>query len=347
MLIALLLVLGVDLVVIVAFVASVVVRKRWISRQPGAFRGAIRVGDGDLAGLGPSWSRGYGRWVRDVLVWNKGPFLFRTQLVPADGLAEERVARSGEITWLGDQPAVIVFVSGEAMIDVATAGDQVDLAPGSLRAVRRGGARANHPARVRLSATHRQEADDRPVITRRRGAAQMPITEYEQGSPFPGAVGRTVEESEPAWPAPRRAKDGAPNVLFFVLDDVGYGQLSCFGGLVETPNIDRVAAQRSAVREHAHDRALLAHPVEHPDGPQPSLQRRRLHHGTGHRLPRLRRADAVRERHASRDVAGARLQHLLPRQVASVPVGGQHAGRAVPSLAAGTRLRAVLRLPRW
>ena len=32
-------------------------------------------------------------------------------------------------------------------------------------------------------------------------------------------------------------------MLFFVLDDVGYGQLSCFGGLVETPNIDRVAAQ--------------------------------------------------------------------------------------------------------
>jgi arylsulfatase len=30
-------------------------------------------------------------------------------------------------------------------------------------------------------------------------------------------------------------------VLFFVLDDVGYGQLSCFGGLVETPVIDSLA----------------------------------------------------------------------------------------------------------
>ena len=68
------------------------------------------------------------------------------------------------------------------------------------------------------------------------------VTEYQQGSTFPGVIGRTVEESTPAWPAPFRAKDGAPNVLFFVLDDVGYGQLSCFGGLVETPNIDRVAA---------------------------------------------------------------------------------------------------------
>ena len=69
------------------------------------------------------------------------------------------------------------------------------------------------------------------------------IEEYRPGSAFPGEIGRTVEESSPAWPAPVRARDGAPNVLFFVLDDVGYGQLSSFGGLVETPNIDRVAAQ--------------------------------------------------------------------------------------------------------
>ncbi len=68
------------------------------------------------------------------------------------------------------------------------------------------------------------------------------VAEYEQGTPFPGVLNRTVEESSPAWPAPVRAADGAPNVLFVVLDDVGYGQLSCFGGLVDTPNIDRVAA---------------------------------------------------------------------------------------------------------
>jgi arylsulfatase A-like enzyme len=68
------------------------------------------------------------------------------------------------------------------------------------------------------------------------------LVEYPPGSEFPGVIGRTVQESSPAWPKPSRAKDGAPNVLFCVLDDVGYGQLSCFGGLVDTPNIDRVAA---------------------------------------------------------------------------------------------------------
>jgi arylsulfatase len=67
------------------------------------------------------------------------------------------------------------------------------------------------------------------------------LIEYEPGTAFPGVIGRTADASSPGWPQPIRAKEGAPNVLFFILDDVGYGQLSCFGGLVETPNIDRVA----------------------------------------------------------------------------------------------------------
>ncbi len=71
--------------------------------------------------------------------------------------------------------------------------------------------------------------------------AYMALVEYESGKPFPGVIGRTIGESSPAWPAPLRAKKDSPNVLFIVLDDVGYGQMSCFGGLVDTPNIDRLA----------------------------------------------------------------------------------------------------------
>jgi arylsulfatase len=70
----------------------------------------------------------------------------------------------------------------------------------------------------------------------------MTIKTYKDGTPFTGVIGRTVEESSPAWPDSPRPPAGAPNVLFFVLDDVGYGQLSCFGGLVETPVIDSLAA---------------------------------------------------------------------------------------------------------
>jgi hypothetical protein len=87
MLIALLALLGVNLIVIVVLLAGVLSRKRWITRQPGAFKGAIRVVDGAVPGLGLKWKRGYGRWVRDILVWTKAPFLFRNELVVADSLA--------------------------------------------------------------------------------------------------------------------------------------------------------------------------------------------------------------------------------------------------------------------
>lgn len=70
----------------------------------------------------------------------------------------------------------------------------------------------------------------------------MPLTEYPPGTAFPGVIGRTFAESEPAWPAPLRAKPGAPNVLYIVLDDIGFGQLGCYGSPIHTPNLDRLAA---------------------------------------------------------------------------------------------------------
>jgi hypothetical protein len=45
-LIALLAVLGVNLIVIAVLLVGVLSRKRWISHQPGAFHGAIRVSEG-------------------------------------------------------------------------------------------------------------------------------------------------------------------------------------------------------------------------------------------------------------------------------------------------------------
>ncbi|WP_317928616.1 arylsulfatase [Halioxenophilus sp. WMMB6] len=49
--------------------------------------------------------------------------------------------------------------------------------------------------------------------------------------------------SNPGTPPKRTmAAPGSPNVLVWLMDDVGYGQVSAFGGLVDTPNIDRVAA---------------------------------------------------------------------------------------------------------
>lgn len=70
----------------------------------------------------------------------------------------------------------------------------------------------------------------------------MSLKEYKSGTAFTGVIGRTFDQSEPAWPEPLRAKEGAPNVLFIILDDTGFGQLGCYGSPIETPNLDSLAA---------------------------------------------------------------------------------------------------------
>lgn len=52
----------------------------------------------------------------------------------------------------------------------------------------------------------------------------------------------TVHDAAPHWPAPARPREGAPNVVFVVLDDCGFSQLGCYGASIRTPAIDRLAA---------------------------------------------------------------------------------------------------------
>lgn len=60
---------------------------------------------------------------------------------------------------------------------------------------------------------------------------------------FEGKIGQTYQESEPAWPVLPAPPNGAPNVVVILLDDVGFGQPSTFGGLIPTPKLDELAAQ--------------------------------------------------------------------------------------------------------
>ena len=85
----------------------------------------------------------------------------------------------------------------------------------------------------------------------------MPLNEYPAGTAFPGVIGRTADESSPAWPAPVRAPKSAPNVLFIVLDDTGFGQLGCYGSPIATPNLDRLA-ERGLRYNNMHTTALCS-----------------------------------------------------------------------------------------
>jgi len=61
---------------------------------------------------------------------------------------------------------------------------------------------------------------------------------------FKGTINVDIRDSVPDWTPfePPKAPEGSPNVIYVVLDDVGFSAMSCYGGPVETPNIDRIAA---------------------------------------------------------------------------------------------------------
>ena len=61
-------------------------------------------------------------------------------------------------------------------------------------------------------------------------------------SRFEGHIGRTVTESTPWWPPQPRPRDGAPNVVVVVFDDVGFAHFNSYGSTIATPNLDRLAA---------------------------------------------------------------------------------------------------------
>src|SRR4051794_16464961 len=61
--------------------------------------------------------------------------------------------------------------------------------------------------------------------------------------PFRGVINLDVRDSVPDWEPYEQPKapEGAPNVLFVVWDDTGFGALSPFGGAIEMPTLQRLA----------------------------------------------------------------------------------------------------------
>jgi arylsulfatase A-like enzyme len=60
--------------------------------------------------------------------------------------------------------------------------------------------------------------------------------------PFGGKIGRNAAQSTPYWPSRVVPPKGAPNILLIMTDDTGFGVSSTFGGVIPTPNLDRIAA---------------------------------------------------------------------------------------------------------
>jgi arylsulfatase A-like enzyme len=70
--------------------------------------------------------------------------------------------------------------------------------------------------------------------------ASLPLR-AQTAQPYQGVVGRTLAESKEWWPEPVKAPAGAPNVVWILIDDVGYGAAGTFGGMIQTPTFDTLA----------------------------------------------------------------------------------------------------------
>lgn len=74
---------------------------------------------------------------------------------------------------------------------------------------------------------------------------------------FKGKIGETFKDSAPDYPQPVKAPKGSPNVLLVLLDDVGFGMCSTFGGPVPTPHLDKLA-KNGLIYNRFHTTALCS-----------------------------------------------------------------------------------------
>ncbi|MFA5496322.1 MAG: arylsulfatase [Porticoccaceae bacterium] len=58
---------------------------------------------------------------------------------------------------------------------------------------------------------------------------------------FQGVIARSGADSTAHWAAPQAPPKDAPNILIWLMDDVGFGHWSNFGGLIDTPSLDSLA----------------------------------------------------------------------------------------------------------
>ena len=169
---------------------------------------------------------------------------------------------------------------------------------------------------------------DQPVSRPDRPHAACPST----STPPPGRSARS------------RRSPGAPNVVVVLIDDMGFGASSAYGGPCEMPTAERLADE--GLRYSRFHVTPLCSPTRQ------ALMTGRNHHSVGMgvtsemstpgaRLPRLPPGERRDDRP---DPQRQRLLHGGGRQVAPDPAGGGEPVGSVPALADGRGLRLLLRL---
>ena len=89
----------------------------------------------------------------------------------------------------------------------------------------------------------------------------------------PQVVGKTLDEAEIRWPYPPAPAGKRSNVVVIILDDVGFGQIGCYGSSIRTPHMDALAA--GGIRYSRFHTTALCSPT------RASLLTGRNHHSNG------------------------------------------------------------------
>ncbi len=76
-----------------------------------------------------------------------------------------------------------------------------------------------------------------PFISRASAQEVLPAP----AAPFKGQIALSSKDSKSDFPKPVQTPKGAPNIVLILLDDVGFGASSTFGGPCQTPTLDRLA----------------------------------------------------------------------------------------------------------
>jgi arylsulfatase A-like enzyme len=107
---------------------------------------------------------------------------------------------------------------------------------------------------VPVAAVSAQNAPSAPI--------ELPTDRTVLPIPEPQYQNSTVLDVRNATPPPRfevKAPAGAPNVLIVLIDDMGFGQSSAFGGPIKMPTVDRLAS--SGLRFNEFHTAALCSPT--------------------------------------------------------------------------------------